>query len=163
MRRLWAILIILFISILQSIPQLKVFGFFPDLLLILVIYYSFKVGTSQGIVFGAILGVFVDILSGSTIGTHTIVFSTVALMVEFFRTIFIFEMVFTLPVVSFLSTLIKYIILFLVSIVFSAVSLGNWYLVMFIEGVINFVFAFPMAWLSGKIVSLLHRGYSMGI
>lgn len=159
MRKFWAILIISFLVIFQSIPQLKVYGFFPDLILIFIVYYSFKIGVSQGIILGAILGVVVDVLSGSFIGTHSIVFSTVALSVEFFKTIFIFEMLFTVPVVSFLNTVVKYLILFVLSVLLKSISLGEWYIAMIIEGVITFVFAFPMMWISNKIISLLHREY----
>lgn len=163
MRKVWAILLITLLVILQSVPQLKVFGFFPDLLLILVVYYSFKVGTTQGIIFGAILGVFIDILSGSYIGTRSLVFATVAMSIEFFKTIFIFEMLMTVPLVSFFSTVVKYLILFLLHILFRSISIGEWYIYMFIEGALNFVFAFPMMWLSNKIISLLHKEFYFSI
>ncbi|MCS7299831.1 MAG: rod shape-determining protein MreD [Spirochaetia bacterium] len=161
MRRLWGVLIIIILSIIQTLPQLKIYGFSPDLLMILIIYYSFKVGTTKGIIFSAIIGALVDILSGSIIGTHVIAFSTIALSIEIFKTIFIFEMPLTVPIVSFISTITKYLILFLLSVIFGSISLGEWYIAMFIEGALNFIFAFPMVWVSKKIVSLLHREYSM--
>lgn len=163
MRKVWAIVAIATLAVLQSLPHLKVFGFFPDLLMIFVVYYSFKVGTSQGIILGAILGLVVDILSGSAIGTHSIVFSTVALSIELFKAIFIFEMLFTVPVVSLLATAIKYILLFVLHMVFKSISLGEWYIAIIVEGIINFTFAFPMIWISNKIISLLHREYYLGI
>lgn len=163
MRKLWGVLIIIILSVIQTLPQLKIYGFFPDLLIILIIYYSFRVGTTKGIIFSAIIGAFVDILSGSIIGTHVIAFSTIALSVEIFKTIFVFEMPLTVPVVSFLSTITKYLILFLLSVIFGSISLGEWYIIMFIEGVLNFIFAFPMVWISKRVVSLLHREYSMVI
>ncbi|MEN2998171.1 MAG: rod shape-determining protein MreD [Brevinematia bacterium] len=163
MRRVWAIVIIGALMVLQSIPNLKVFGFFPDLLMIFIIYYSFKVGTSQGIILGAIVGLVMDILSGSSVGTRSIAFATVALSVEFFKTIFIFEMLFTIPIVSLLGTFIKYLSLFAIFLVFRSISLGEWYIAMVVEGIINFIFGFPMMWLSNKITSLLHREYYLEV
>ncbi|MFN4244678.1 MAG: rod shape-determining protein MreD [Brevinematia bacterium] len=163
MRKVWAFLIIATLMIFQTLPQFKVFGFFPDLLVIFIVYYSFKVGVSQGIILGAVLGFCVDILSGAYVGTHSLAFSTVALSVEFFKVIFIFEVLFTVPIVSFFGTIIKYFVMFLLSLLFKSISLGEWYIAMFIEGIMNFAFAFPMIWLSNKIISLLHREYYMGI
>ncbi len=163
MKKFWAILIIAIIIVLQTLPQFKVFGFFPNLIVIFIVYYSFKVGVSQGIVLGAILGLCVDILSGSYIGTHSLSFSTVALSVEFFKIVFIFEMPFTVPIVSFFATIVNYFVMFVLSLVFRSISLGEWYISMFVEGALNFVLAFPMSWVSNKIVSLLHKEYYMEI
>ncbi|MEM3526565.1 MAG: hypothetical protein QXV37_04040, partial [Candidatus Jordarchaeaceae archaeon] len=80
-------------------------------------------------------------------------------LVELEKRIFIFEMPLTVPIVALLSTLVKYIILFAESTIFNSISLGNWAVSMFIEGGINFVFAFPMMWISNKTISLLHREY----
>lgn len=161
MKKFWAILILLLLGIIQVVPQLKVYGFFPDLILIFLVYYTFALGTNQGIVVSAIVGGCVDILSGAIIGTHVIAYSTVALSIEFFKNVFMFESLLTVPVVSFFSVIFKYLMFFILSLTFNAINLGNWYISMFIEGAITFVFAFPMIWLSRFIVSLLHREYEV--
>ncbi|MGB9621068.1 MAG: rod shape-determining protein MreD [Brevinematia bacterium] len=161
MKKFWAILILSLVAIVQVIPQFKMHGFFPDLIVVFLVYYTFALGTNKGIIMSAIIGAFVDVLSGSIVGTHILTYSTISFSIEIYRNVFIFESLLTVPIVSFFSVVTKYIILFLLSLLFNAVSLGNWYVVMFIEGFITFIFAFPMVWLSKIIISLLHREYEI--
>ncbi len=161
MKKFWAILLLTGITIIQTIPQLKVYGFSPDLILIFLVYYTFAIGTNQGIIVSAIVGTLVDILSGSTIGTHILAYSTVAFSVEIYKNIFMFESLITVPIVSFFSVLVKYLVFFILSLLFNSISLGNWYIVMFVEGIITFILGFPMVWLSRIIISFLHREYEI--
>jgi len=158
MNRFWGYFFLAILLIVQVIPQFRIYGFFPDLLMIFVLAYSFTVGVTSGIIFGAILGLVVDILSSAIIGTHIVVFATAAYLVEVYSKVFVYESIFTLPVVSFLTTFVKYIVLFLESVIFHNISLANVWLVMLIEAPINFVFAFPMVWVSNRIISLIHGG-----
>jgi len=157
MSKFWGYFLLGLLLVIQVVPQFRVYGFFPDLLLIFVLSYTFKVGVTGGIIFGSILGIVVDILSSAIIGTHIMIFATVAYLVEFYSKIFVYESPFTLPVVSLLSTFVKYLVLFSQSLIFHNISISNVMLVMVIESVINFVFAFPMIWVNNKIILLIHK------
>ncbi len=158
MNRFWGYFFLAILLIIQVIPQFRVYGFFPDLIMIFVLAYSFSVGVTNGIILGAILGLVVDVISSAIIGTHIIVFATAAYLVEAYSKVFVYDSIFTLPVVSFLTTFVKYIVLFLESVVFNNISLSNVWFIMVIEAAVNFVFAFPMVWVSNRIVSLIHGG-----
>jgi len=54
---------------LSVIPMISFKGIFPDLILILVVYYSVKEGQIFGMFLGFLLGFLFDLISGSLIGS----------------------------------------------------------------------------------------------
>ncbi len=144
MRTILGIIILALIGVIQSIPEFKIYGVLPDLLLIFIIFYSLKISVAQGLIWAAFIGFFQDLLTSSNIGTHIFVNATIAYSVELYKKIFVSDLIPTLSIISLISTFVKYVILFIESLLFSNISVSNWLVLPLIEAGLNFVFAFPM-------------------
>jgi rod shape-determining protein MreD len=66
--------ILIGIAILQStvVPQISVWGVFPDLPLLVVVSWSLVRGKREGIIWGFVAGLAVDFLSGAPFGAATL-------------------------------------------------------------------------------------------
>ncbi len=51
------------------VPLISIEGFVPDLLLILLIFYTLRKGQLYGTVLGFVFGLFIDLITGSLLGS----------------------------------------------------------------------------------------------
>lgn len=76
MRGLYIFGIILFfpLLIIQSniIPLLSIYGVIPDLILILLVYFTLRLGQMHGTILGFIYGFFLDLITGNIFGSAMI-------------------------------------------------------------------------------------------
>jgi rod shape-determining protein MreD len=74
--------LLLAVAILQTsvVPHLAVWGVFPDLPLLIVVNWSLVRGAREGIVWGFVAGVSIDLLSGAPFGAATFSLMLVGLL-----------------------------------------------------------------------------------
>lgn len=77
-----AVPLLLLIAVLQAsaIPHLTIRGVFPDLPLILVASWGLLRGSREGAIWGLVVGLSVDLLSGAPLGAATLALSVVGLL-----------------------------------------------------------------------------------
>ena len=66
--------LLVFVAVLQSsaVSHLNVLGVFPDLAMLLVVSWSLLQGVREGVIWGFIAGVVMDLLSGAPFGAATL-------------------------------------------------------------------------------------------
>jgi rod shape-determining protein MreD len=102
------------IAVLQAtvLPHLTVWGVFPDLPLLVVTSWSLLRGVREGVVWGFIAGVAVDLLSGAPFGAATLPLIAVAFLAGLGQTT-VFGAHFLLPMLAMFIGTIVYDLLFL--------------------------------------------------
>jgi len=106
--------LLLIAGVLQAsvVPHLALWGVFPDLPALVVVSWSLLEGTRQGVVWGFIAGLFVDLFSGAPFGAATLSLMAVGALSGLGQAT-VFRTHVTLPlIVMFLATLV-YDLLFL--------------------------------------------------
>jgi rod shape-determining protein MreD len=105
------------IAILQAtiLPHLTMWGVFPDLPLLVVISWSLLRGVREGVVWGFIAGVAVDLLSGAPLGAATLPSIAVCFLSGLGQTT-VFGAHFVLPMLAMFLATIVYDLLFLLII-----------------------------------------------
>ena len=90
MRYYFAVPIFLLALLIQTtiMWRLPIFGFSPNLLLCMVIVFSFLYNESYGLILGIAFGLLLDISTSIFLGTQTISFVFVFIVVRIFRNIF---------------------------------------------------------------------------
>jgi rod shape-determining protein MreD len=102
------------VAILQAtiLPHLTVWGVFPDLPLLVVVSWSLLRGVREGVVWGFIAGVAVDLLSGAPFGAATLPAIAVCLLAGLGQTT-VFGAHVALPMLAMFLATILYDLLFL--------------------------------------------------
>lgn len=76
MRVLYIVAILLFfpLLLLQStvVPLISIVGIIPDLILILLVYFTLRLGQMHGTILGFVFGFFLDIITGNIFGSAMI-------------------------------------------------------------------------------------------
>lgn len=76
MRVLYIVAILLFfpLLLLQStvVPFISILGIIPDLILILLVYFTLRLGQMHGTILGFVFGFFLDIITGNIFGSAMI-------------------------------------------------------------------------------------------
>jgi rod shape-determining protein MreD len=101
--------LLIIVAVLQSsiLPQIRIFGLVPNLMLLTVVAWSFRRGPNDGIVWGMIGGLMIDLASGAPLGISPLPLMVAALVVGAGRArIFAGNVV--LPVIVSLLTLVLY-------------------------------------------------------
>jgi rod shape-determining protein MreD len=109
--------LLLLIAVVQTsaMPHLRLWGVFPDLPLIVVVSWGLLRGAKEGLVWGLIAGVCVDLLSGAPAGAATVSLGAVGLLAGLTqRTPLRAQLL--LPVVVMLAATLVYGIFFLVAL-----------------------------------------------
>lgn len=109
-----AVPLLVVISILQTtiIPELAVWGVFADLPLLVVVSWSLLRGSREGIVWGFITGLTVDLFSGAPFGAATLPMILVGLLAGLGKAT-IFRAHIALPLVAMFLASVLYDLLFL--------------------------------------------------
>jgi rod shape-determining protein MreD len=88
MRSEYFIPLILFFPLLllqtTFVPLISINGIIPDLILILLVFYTIKTGQIYGTVLGFILGFFFDLITGSLLGSAMIAKTTAGFVAGYF-------------------------------------------------------------------------------
>jgi rod shape-determining protein MreD len=114
------------------IPLVSIAGVVPDLILILLVYYTIRTGQIQGTVLGFVYGFFFDLITGSLIGSSMLSKTFTGFIAGYFsnenkRELYIKSYIF--PLIIFLcSTIDSFILSF-----FSTIDLSKNLLVIFFE------------------------------
>lgn len=80
MRYLLLFVFMFFLSVVQTtvLGAIEIFGVIPNLLLTAVICYAIIRGDFEGVIFGAVIGIFLDFLSGRMVGMNLILCTLVS-------------------------------------------------------------------------------------
>jgi rod shape-determining protein MreD len=107
--------LLILVAVLQSsiLPQIRIFGLVPNLMLLTVVAWSFRRGPNDGIVWGMIGGLMIDLASGAPLGISPLPLMIAALVVGAGRAR-IFSGNLVLPVIISLLTLALYQVLYVV-------------------------------------------------
>lgn len=108
------IALLLLVAIVQTalIPYLSIWGIFADLPLLFVVSWSLLQGKRQGLLWGSIAGMCIDILSGAPFGAATLSLALVGFLAGLGQTT-VFRYYMVLPLLTVFLATILYNILFL--------------------------------------------------
>ncbi|MDO6993835.1 rod shape-determining protein MreD [Brachyspira innocens] len=125
-RVITVIITTLILLLIQSSPAYDLIrvalGAKPDLLLIFLVFISFRYGSFDGIIYGFIIGLLQDIVSSGTFGSYAIIFLNIGFFVGFFNTRIFIKQIAAGIFVTLVGYLIKIIALFLVTSIYSDLS-----------------------------------------
>ena len=105
--------------ILQSSKIFYVFGITPDLLLIILIYYSYFNGSMKGQILGFILGFIEDIISGGIPGFFTLTKTIIGYVAGFLNKRFVYYNFFIPFVMVFIFSCLKGFLFFIFGYIFN--------------------------------------------
>jgi rod shape-determining protein MreD len=101
-RYIFPLLLFIPLLILQTtiIPLLSLYGAVPDLILILLVYYSVRQGQMFGTILGFVFGFLFDLITGSLLGSAMLSKTTAGFIAGYFsnenkRDVFLYSYVFT--------------------------------------------------------------------
>ncbi|MGL4367977.1 MAG: rod shape-determining protein MreD [Brevinemataceae bacterium] len=140
------ILLYLFFSIIflaiQSMQLISINGVYPDLIMILVLIYSFSRGSFKGLWFCFFMGLMLDTMSGSLFGLNAFIFTFLGSFSSIFRKAVKLANIVVYILYVIFATFVKYILYALFLKIYNNVQLFDWLFVLKIpsESVINIVF-----------------------
>ena len=125
-RAITVIISSLILLIIQSSPAYDLIritlGAKPDLLLIFLVFLSFRYGSFEGIIYGFFIGIMQDIVSSSTFGSYAIIFLNIGLVVGFFNSRIFIKQIAAGIFITLIGYLIKIIALFFVMAIYADLS-----------------------------------------
>ncbi len=85
-RYLWSIIFFFLLLLFQTtiLPIIAIKGVVPDLILILLVFYSMQLGQLSGTVLGFVYGFFFDVITGSLLGTTMLSLTIVGFVAGYF-------------------------------------------------------------------------------
>lgn len=87
------------------LPQIPIFGYKPDLALILVVAWAMLAPFGQAAVWGFVLGIFLDLASGLPFGIHTLALMSLGWLIGWGQATFFRDNLLAPPVAMMLATL----------------------------------------------------------
>lgn len=126
---------------------LKVFDTSPDLILISVLLISLFIGESKGVTIGFLAGLVKDFVSITPIGFFSLIYTIVGFSTYLYKRYIYTSGVFSFPLMVLLSTLLKYLIVLILSLTLVPSSLSSIWLKILVETVYNTVISIPLHWL----------------
>jgi|LSQX01.1.fsa_nt_gb rod shape-determining protein MreD len=116
---LWALLFIFITILLQSSLARYMHNISPDIVMCIILYVAILNGTLTGEILGFFAGLLLDLMTASPLGTNALIFTVIGALTGQLKGLFFSEGI-LFPVVSMaIASLIKSLLLFLISIVFS--------------------------------------------
>lgn len=109
LRRIVFGLIVFVLLALQSANTLVVFGVNPDIMLIVVLLYSVRVGEFKGEIFGFVVGLLQDAMSGGIFGLNAFVYTFLGWFTNFYKKYILVSEWVAFVIYVVVATLIKYI------------------------------------------------------
>jgi rod shape-determining protein MreD len=144
--------LLLVAAILQTsvVPHLAVWGVFPDLPLLIVVNWSLVRGAREGIVWGFVAGVAMDLLSGAPFGAATLSLMVVGLLSGLASATVVRARFVLPPVTVFLATLVyDLVFLSVVQVVGHPVEWGGTLLrIALPSALLNAVLTPPLFWIT---------------
>lgn len=139
---IYGVIIFILLAI-QSSNIIAIKGVFPDFLLILVVLHSIKYGDFKAEIFGFVLGILLDAMSGTMFGINAFVFTFIAWFTHFYRKYIQVSDLMAFIVYIVIATLIKYVLYAIFHLIFQAASFFEGYFFLRLLGEIayNGVFA----------------------
>ena len=125
----------------SSFDVLRIAGVKPDLLFIAIVYYGYSFGSFYGEVTGFISGLLHDAVSNSPLGLLAFPKMAVGYFIGFFNRSIIRSNVLSVFIIMFLASIAKGLLTFLISLIFSEVSLSSIISIILPESFYNAVLA----------------------
>lgn len=146
--------LLIVVAVLQSavLPQIPVFGLVPNLMLLTVMAWGSRRGPNDGMVWGMIGGLLIDLASGAPLGISSLPLMAAALAVGAARAR-VFSGNLVLPVIVWLATLVAYQTLYLMLLTIAGQPV-SW-----AEGVVRV--GAPLIILNLALMPVVYAGISM--
>lgn len=130
---IYGLVIFILLSI-QSSNLIALFDITPDLILLLVVLHSFHYGEFNGEIFGFIVGLAEDAMSGTLFGLNAFILALLCFLTSVYR-----KYIFVSDVISFLifimiATFLKYILYIVLSLLFGQGNYLSWMTVLKLLG-----------------------------
>lgn len=130
---LYGLVIFVLLSI-QSSNLIALFDITPDMILLLAVLHSFHYGETSGEIFGFVVGLVEDSMSGTLFGLNAFVLALICFLTSIYR-----KYIFVSDVISFLifvvmATFAKYILYIVLSLLFGEGNYLSWMTVLKLLG-----------------------------
>jgi rod shape-determining protein MreD len=127
-------LVVFILLSIQSSNLISLFDITPDMVLILVIIHSFHYGEVKGEIFGFVVGILEDAMSGTLFGLNAFILTLIGFLTSVYK-----KYIFVSDVISFLiyvmiATIIKYVLFIVFSLIFGQGNYLSWMTVLKLLG-----------------------------
>lgn len=132
----------LFLLAIQSMQLFSIYGIRPDMIMLFVIIYTFARNPFKGELFGFVLGLMLDLMSGVLFGLNAFIFTLLGSFITIFQKTVKLANVMVFIIYIVISTIIKYLLYTIFYKIYEDVQLVDWYFIFKIPGeiIINIIF-----------------------
>jgi len=130
----------------------------PDILLIFLSFIAFRYGSFEGVIYGFLIGLFQDVVSSSTLGTHAIIFLNIGFFIGFFNIKIFSRQMAAGMFLSSIAYIIKIILLFLLTAIYYDILSVSFFIraELLIAMPLTILLASPLFMVFSKLAPLLY-------